>query len=146
MGLVEWTPEMSVGVESLDADHRRMFDMLNELFDTVAEGTESVLLPSLFDRLVDYTLNHFTREEGLMERGGFPDLKNHKEEHALLTARVFELRGRFLGGSVKNLNLELLVLFKTWLTSHIRVTDMRYKPYVMSSDAVRDWQSLPVSS
>ena len=136
MPLMQWTEELSVGVESLDDDHRQLFAMVNGLFDAIEGGTGGELLGALFDALVDYTRDHFTREEALMAARHYPGLAAHRAEHAQLAERVHALRRNFLGGVAKPLKAEpvgqeLLVLFKTWLTSHIRVTDCGYKPYVI---------------
>ena len=131
MPLMLWTEELSVGVEALDEDHRKLFAMVNGLFDAIEDGTGTVLPGALFDALLDYTRDHFAREEALMAARRYPGLAAHRTEHAELAERVHELRQNFLAGSLEPVRGELLVLFKTWLTSHIRVTDCGYKPYVV---------------
>ena len=131
MPFMLWTEELSVGVEALDADHRQLFSMVNSLFDAIECGTGTELMGALFDVLVDYTRDHFAREEALMAARHYPGLVAHRAEHVQLTERVHELRRSFLAGEREPVGQELLVLFKTWLTSHIRVTDCGYKPYVM---------------
>jgi len=135
MPLLNWSPDLSVGVDALDDDHRQLFALVNQVHDAIQAGCAEPLLAPLFDRLVDYAREHFRREEALMDEGHYPGLAAHREEHLLLATRVHELRRRFVGGSVENLNLELLVLFKTWLTSHIRISDLQYKPYVIGPPA-----------
>ena len=131
MPLMLWTEELSVGVEALDADHRQLFAMVNGLFDAIEGGTEAELLGALFDAIIDYTRDHFAREEALMAVRHYPGLAAHRIEHIQLAERVHELRRNFLAGGLEPVRQDLLVLFKTWLTSHIRVTDCGYKPYVM---------------
>ncbi|MEI6557918.1 MAG: bacteriohemerythrin [Rhodospirillaceae bacterium] len=133
MPLMLWTEDLSVGVDSLDADHQQLFAMVNGLFDALEGGCAEPLLAALFDALIDYTRGHFTREEALMAARHYPGLA--RAEHVELAARVDALRDRFLSGSAEPVSQELLVLFKTWLTSHIRVTDCGYKPYVLDRPA-----------
>lgn len=130
MALMTWSDSLSVGVDVLDADHRRLFALINELHDAIQSGSEPVPLASAFDRLTEYCRDHFAREEDMMAAGAYPELEAHRAEHVELTAQVHSLRGRFLNGAEDDLTTELLVLFKTWLTSHIRISDMRYGPYV----------------
>lgn len=130
MPLMSWRPDMSVGVEALDDDHRGLFGLLNDLFDAIQAGTGGALLEPTFERLAEYCRDHFAREEALMAAGGFPDLAAHRAEHSELATRVQGLRARLSQGADEDLTTELLVLFKTWLTSHIRISDMRYGPYV----------------
>ena len=135
MAFASWNEELSVGVEALDADHRQLFAMVNGLFDAIEGGTGNDLLAALFDALVDYTRDHFAREEALMAARHFPGLAAHRAEHIQLAESVHQLRQRFLAGAAEAVGHELLVLFKTWLTSHIRVSDRAYKPYVMAPAA-----------
>ncbi len=132
MALVQWQAELSVGVEILDQDHRNLFSMLNELYDAVQSGIELAVLTSLLDRLAQYTQDHFQREEALMKACGYPDIAAHCDEHEQLAVKVSELQRRLAGSSLEFLSLELLVLFKTWLASHIRVSDFQYKPYLVA--------------
>ncbi len=135
MPLMLWTEELSVGIEEFDADHRQLFAMVNGLFNAFEVGTGAELLGALFDALIDYTRDHFAREEARMAACHYPGLSTHRAEHLQLAERVHELRRHFLAGSVEQVNRDLLVLFKTWLTSHIRVTDHGYKPYVIDRPA-----------
>ena len=131
MPLMQWTEELSVGVESLDDDHRQLFAMVNGLFDAIEGGTGAGLMSALFDALLAYTRDHFAREEALMAERHYPELAAHRVEHAELAERVHALRRSFLTDGGDGVGQELLVLFKTWLTSHIRVTDRAYRPYVI---------------
>ncbi len=138
MALVRWRDDMSVGDEALDQEHRRLFAMINELYEAIrpeaaADEAGEALIASVLDRLVDYAREHFAREEARMAECGFPGLVSHRAEHVELAARVFDLRRRFLDGSLERPGPELLVLFKTWLASHVQVTDARYRPYIIAA-------------
>ena len=134
MPLAQWDPTLSVGVAVLDRDHRALLNMLNELFDAMKQGQEAELLPQLFLRLHEYISTHFVREEAMMAQCGYPDLAAHHSEHLHLATRVSELSQRYQEGKSSDINLELLVLFKTWLMSHIRVSDYQYKAYLVGID------------
>lgn len=45
------------------------------------DGGDRMLLGSIIDELVDYTVSHFRTEEEMMKRTGYPDLENHKQIH-----------------------------------------------------------------
>jgi hemerythrin len=42
-------------VKAIDADHKKMVDLTNELYDAILAGRGRKKLGSLFDRLVEYT-------------------------------------------------------------------------------------------
>lgn len=126
MPLMPWTEDLSVGVEELDADHRQLFAMVNALFDAVEGGSSGDLLAAFFDALVDYTRDHFAREEALMAACHYPGLPSHRMEHFQLAERGHQLRGQFLLGDAEPVSRDLLGLFNGWLTTHIRITDGAY--------------------
>jgi len=130
MPLVHWSEGISVGVEQLDNDHKALINLINELYDAMQAGRETDVLESIFGRLIDYTHTHFLREEQLMDKYNFPGLAAHKIQHVELTTRVQQFHKKFMAGESPSLSLELLALFKTWLISHIRVSDFQYRPYL----------------
>ena len=138
MALVQWQESLSVGVGALDQDHRSMFSMLNQMNDALQDGTEGAMMAPLLDRLLLYTREHFAREEALMAECGYPDLAAHRREHQQLAVQVRALHQRLTDGSTESLGREVLVLFKTWLTSHIRVSDFLYKPYLVARTRSHD--------
>ena len=38
MPIMTWTPALSVGIDSLDAQHKKWIDTLNQLFDAMKRG------------------------------------------------------------------------------------------------------------
>jgi len=38
MNIAFWKPEYSVSVKSIDADHQKLFDLLNQLFEAMSKG------------------------------------------------------------------------------------------------------------
>ena len=54
MPIAMWTPELSLGVESLDADHRQLIDTLNQVFDALLFDRSSSALHGALATLNDY--------------------------------------------------------------------------------------------
>ncbi|CAK0751502.1 Bacteriohemerythrin [Azospirillaceae bacterium] len=130
MPLVHWSEGISVGVTVLDDDHKHLIDLINQLYDAMQAGREMEVLEGIFNELSNYTQTHFAREEQMMEARKFPGLAAHKIQHVELTTRVQQFYKKFQSGEAPSLSLELLALFKTWLISHIRVSDFQYRPYI----------------
>lgn len=128
---MEWTPTMSVGVEILDDDHKKLFDMINSLIGKDNERVRSRdKLRNLLDELGDYTNVHFSREEEYMERCGYPDLDAHRDAHQNFVRQVQDLRRDFEESSEIMLRIDLILLLKDWLLDHIQATDQEYRPFV----------------
>ena len=74
MPIAIWTPALSLGVDSLDADHQKLIDTLNMVFDAMLFDRSSAALHSALATLDDYVTGHFAREEAWMQARDHPDL------------------------------------------------------------------------
>ena len=124
---ITWTPEMSVGVPELDADHRILVDLINKLADA-QDVNDAGVIESVLDRLAIYIDEHFQREEAYMESAGYPQLPEHRQKHRALTAQVEQIRLDFFLGNRDSIGEYTLVFLKEWLRQHILVEDMQYNP------------------
>lgn len=129
----QWTESMSVGIPLLDEDHKALIRLINRLHAGLAAGAEFVELEDIFDRLVAYIEFHFTREEKVMEAGGYPGAAAHREEHEGFTQAIYEMRDRYAREGDQTMTAELPDYLKNWLNHHILLQDMAYKPYVQNN-------------
>lgn len=88
MGTIAWSPELSLGVPSLDDQHRRFIGLANEILLAVRAGKEPRHVGECFRRLREYTVYHFGDEEAFMRQVGYPELKAHAQEHEELKKLV----------------------------------------------------------
>lgn len=75
-----WLPGMNTGISRLDADHRHLFEVLNELTNCVELGN----LPAarvLTEQFITHMAEHYAQEEAAMDRFGYPERAAHKAEH-----------------------------------------------------------------
>lgn len=71
--MLEWKSEYSVGVERLDAQHRKLFDYFNQLDAAMQKGRGREVIGQVLANLASNTREHFRQEEDLMRRAAFPD-------------------------------------------------------------------------
>jgi len=129
--MFEWRNEFSVEIGSVDAQHKMLFAIANELYNAMASGQSKMALGRILDRLVQYTKVHFAHEERLMRLHGYPDFAVHKAEHDALTAQVMKFQEDFTRGRVA-MSVQLLQFLKSWLEAHIKGTDQKYSPFLRS--------------
>jgi hemerythrin len=126
---VTWKDFYSVGEHSLDAQHRQILSILNDLYGAMDAGREYDEIKRLLDSLLRYTMTHFAHEEYVMRACGYPDFDNHKAEHDQMRRRTAGLR--------TNVNLvtgrDLLSFLKDWWCNHIQSEDQCYVPYVSAA-------------
>jgi hemerythrin-like metal-binding protein len=129
----KWSEAYSVGVATMDEQHKRFFVLINELHQALKQARGAEVLGGILNELARYTEYHFSAEEAAMEAGRFPDLPQHKELHNQFIAKVGEFKQRFDAGD-RAIILEAMNAVKEWLVHHIQKVDKKYGPYVGRSD------------
>ncbi len=130
MAYFEWQDSFDIGVDLIDGQHRRIADYINQLDDAIHEN-DIASVHFILELLKDYTLDHFTFEEQLMEQAGFPLLDSHIEVHRRFTGKVLEFeeslnQGHDAIGVARRVRTELM----RWLIEHIRHEDRKYTEQV----------------
>ncbi len=128
MPLITWTPQLSVGVQPLDNDHKLLVSLINQLHDVVEDDQDRDTVGSVLNALVDYTEYHFEHEERLMRICGYPDLESHKKIHDVMKAKVIKVRDEYAGSRNKDLGEGVLEFIKTWFAEHVQSLDKLYQP------------------
>lgn len=130
MALVTWSEKLSVGVRSIDDQHKKLVVLLNQLHDGMIAGKGKDVLAVVLKGLIDYTTTHFKYEEDLFSRSGYPDAAAHKKEHADLVRRVLEIQKAYDEKGPAALTIQVMNFLKDWLTAHILGSDMKYAPHL----------------
>jgi hemerythrin-like metal-binding protein len=121
---IEWSEDYSVGIASIDEEHLRLINIINEFNQALATGQAKKNLAKVFDSLVDYTVKHFKNEEQLMREANYHDLEAHIEEHRALVRKVMALNKEKDYVFSSNITSFLYM----WLLEHILDTDKKYQP------------------
>jgi hemerythrin-like metal-binding protein len=127
---VEWKDEYSVGIESIDKQHKKLLALINQLQTAVDYSTGEEFEREALDELVDYTKTHFTYEEGLMEQNAYPDFEPHKAKHNEMIKEVEAVLAEY--EEDHDLAMEHGSKFlKNWLINHINGTDKEYSDFLI---------------
>ena len=140
MAFMRWTEKMSVGMAEMDADHKELIRIINQLAaDADEEGRQAAVRQSLFG-LLRYAEYHFAREEQVMAACQYPGIEDQKAEHRDFVARIGELNRRFDADpedSAAVVNQALLTFLQDWLNHHILIEDMAYRSHVERNPEAR---------
>ncbi len=134
MAIIEWTDELSVGIDMIDKQHMILIRAINLLALAVKSNSSNELMGAIFDTLADYTDTHFSYEEELFERYGYPETEEHKQSHKALLERVIQLRTEWEAGKA-TIGPEVLQFLVDWLKTHIMGTDKRYSAFLINAMA-----------
>jgi hemerythrin len=139
---VEWNSKFATNISEIDTQHKRLFFLLGEL-ETLYNDNKGNLtgkskeIKEAISALEQYTLSHFLIEERVMEDNDYPDLENHKLLHDKFTDKISDVKAEMLQGDllINESKLDvytqgLLKFLQTWLTNHIMIKDMEYKPFI----------------
>jgi hemerythrin len=136
MSLLTWNPQMSVGVRQLDDDHKKLIAMINELHAAMLVGHSSDVVGDILRRLVNYTVEHFNREEKHFAATNYPGAALHKREHERLKSQVAAEVEKFKSGNRASLSMETLSFLRDWLKHHIQESDKSYSAHLNAHGVV----------
>ncbi len=129
MVFLKWHDSFSIGIPKVDEQHRQLVELLNSFYSSMYMGEGRKMVGKTLNELARYTQTHFSYEEKQMIRYQYPGYVDHKEIHAKMTARVFQLIDDFEHGNIYN-PVQVANFLKNWLTKHILGTDMKFGNFV----------------
>jgi hemerythrin-like metal-binding protein len=128
MQLIEWNDKMSVRVEEIDEQHKKLINMISELGEAIETNKEQYFLGILLGNLMDYAVVHFNTEEGYFREFSYPDAQLHKKEHKSFVRKVAGFKKRF-DKQEAGLSAEIMDFLSSWLKQHVLETDMQYADF-----------------
>jgi hemerythrin-like metal-binding protein len=120
-----WIERYSVGIPQIDAQHKGLIGLINDLHAAMAAGQGKRAVGKILDDLVRYTEIHFSYEENFMRQKRYSKLTAHQELHKKLTGQVAEMREKYLANNLI-LTVEVMQFLKSWLADHIMGHDHQY--------------------
>lgn len=124
--MYQFTEDFLTGIETIDEEHRQLFQMINEAFDLLKDDSSSVAgVKNLVLALKKYAQTHFAHEETYMDEIRDPELPRQKKEHAQFKEKIngFDLDALDEKNGKKVLE-ELLEFLSRWLYRHIIGSDI----------------------
>lgn len=115
-----WDDKYSVGNPKIDQQHKKIFELGNELLEvSKAQDIKPIIM-----RLYKYTREHFSHEEEMMKSIGFPLLIEHTVLHEDLISKLGDISSRSFDTDEAVFEFKKFVY--DWLTKHIMNEDMKY--------------------
>jgi hemerythrin len=129
MSLFRWSKAHSVYLPEIDAEHRELFRLGEELRKGIAAGTDLATLRPVLVNLVESAEAHFKHEERIMKAAHYSSLAWHKKQHDAVRLRVKRLVKRINTGQ-QGAAWELLGFLDQWLKTHSSVSDRMMGAYI----------------
>jgi len=131
MGQFAWTPEYATGNAQVDAQHKNLFAMVNELHEAIVGGKHKDVLGPTLEKLAKYTVEHFSHEQKLMLEKGYPGYTAHKAKHDDLTKQALDIINKYKSGEI-TLPLTISRFLNDWISHHINEEDKKMIAWVQS--------------
>jgi hemerythrin len=132
MALIQWTDALSVGINEIDGQHKKLVGWINELNEAMREGKGKAVLSHTLMGLGSYTKEHFATEEKYFAKFGYPETDDHIRQHIRFVQKVSDMKKGFDEGRM-GLSIEVMNFLSEWLKHHIQGSDMKYAPFFIAN-------------
>ena len=117
-----WGDVWMTGHPEIDTDHKKLVELVNDLTRAVANNQGREIIGTVLKGLIDYTGQHFKREEAVWQQGNLPSATDHKSVHDALIRQVSEFEQAYKNGT-SEMSEELLNFLRSWLIDHVFQSD-----------------------
>ena len=124
----ELTKDYLTGIDEIDKEHARLFEIANECYDLVMDD-EAIdrfdKIVALLDELRTYAATHFANEEAYMERIQYERRFSERYQHLRFIQKLSEIDLDDIDENQQEYLLGILDFLARWLYGHIKVMDCR---------------------
>lgn len=137
--VIEWRNGFKVNIDQVDQEHQHLFKLVKALnLGSVQQTVEELL---------DYVVVHFSNEQEMMEKSGYPAFEQHLKLHEEFATHVADFLGNGDPWTEERVQ-ELRRFLNKWLVGHIMTHDLRfgkwYAEHPMKAAASIEVPQLPV--
>lgn len=126
MAKYEMKPEYYTGIEFIDEEHKKLFDIASRAYDLLMNEfipDKYDYIMEVVDELKDYTKYHFDHEETYMSSIKYRRILSQKVAHDDFIEKINEYDSEVVDENQRESLLELLDFLTTWLVEHIYKQD-----------------------
>ncbi len=120
--MYEFKEEFLTGIEQIDKEHRKLFELAEQLYDLKCKE----FIPDKYDNireilleLKNYTITHFEHEEAYMESIGYKRMFTQKTQHDALREIIHGWNLDTIDENQDEVIDEMLRTVTDWLVNHI---------------------------
>jgi hemerythrin len=129
MAYLKWLDTYDVGFKVIDEQHKKLIDIINELYEAQRHSTSHITIIDTLNKLADYTVYHFNTEEKLFAQYEYPKAAEHLAEHKSFVNQVAIFQQELKLGSLL-LSLKTMEYLKDWTITHILGSDREFGEFV----------------
>lgn len=119
--IYDWSQAIATGREDIDDQHRQLFAYIKQLREMSLGKNQASELESVINGLKNYTVEHFSYEESIMDGFDYNQKDRHKAAHTSFINKINKFDCGKLSDS--NIALDLIDFLYDWLVTHITTID-----------------------
>jgi hemerythrin len=132
----KWTKAHATFLPEVDAEHRNLFRMAEELHHAVQAGQDTVRVRALMQSLMASIEEHFAHEERLMQAANCESYEWHRQQHDTLRKKAKGFFERFETGDVQALDA-FVTFMARWFKDHMGLSDRMMGAQLRNSDRLQ---------
>jgi diguanylate cyclase (GGDEF)-like protein/PAS domain S-box-containing protein/hemerythrin-like metal-binding protein len=126
---VTWDTSYECGNATIDAQHRRLFEISNVLLSAVIGGKSKMVCKQMIEDLLSATIQHFRSEYEIIRSAGYPSADDHSKIHNDLVTSMHLLARQFDSGELEVGKL-INFLAVDVISKHMLQEDKKFFPYL----------------
>ncbi|WP_159523198.1 bacteriohemerythrin [Sunxiuqinia indica] len=138
---IHWKDKYSIGNDSIDSDHIKLFEIYNQLAELINTGYNKSTFTEALSKMTDYSIYHFKKEEAYMEKMMYPDLTEHKKEHRAYILEISYFNANFATNLPPNVE-DVMQFLEKWWKNHIQKLDYEYEYFRKANHLKVRYQTL----
>ncbi len=121
-----WNEGLSVGIERIDDDHKKIINVLEQVINAIENDCSIEQIENTFSDLENYVVQHFSYEESFMAQIGYEHLEEHKKSHQKFIRKIASLKEQLLTQDIREIAESISFYLRHWIVNHIIDEDMSY--------------------
>ncbi|MDR3111445.1 MAG: hemerythrin family protein [Planctomycetaceae bacterium] len=127
-----WSKDIETGNTIIDGEHKELIKAINDMLEACLAGHGREQLAKTVDFLESYTAKHFSHEEELQVKYGYPDHQNHHKLHEGFKKFVHDVSVESKTVPSTTLVGKVTHGIGDWLVGHIKAEDTKVAAHIKS--------------
>jgi hemerythrin len=132
----KWTKAHAVYLPQVDAEHRNLFRMAEELHQAARAGANAARIQELLSPFLTAVEEHFAHEERIMKSASAPDFEWHKLQHDTARKRAKLFAADIAAGNTEA-PMAMLEFLARWFKDHVGLTDRMMGAHVRNYERLQ---------
>lgn len=124
MTLLQWKPAYTLGVPSVDHEHRELISLINAVYSHIDNDSDPDRIEACLEDIFAAISSHFALEERHMREAEYAEYRAHKDEHEELLDQLRDMMDGFARDPRSGEEL-LRTRLADWFGRHFATFDAR---------------------